>query len=545
MNKPCIIHHRSSILTIVFLCVIVSVFGILPFLSFCEKTTAFGVPTINTFTPAIPRLATSPDSSDPTGDEWPMFRGALNHTGVAITTPQQGTGPLWSYTTGADIWSSPAITGGRLYVGSNDNTMYCLNASTGAVIWSTLTSDWIHSSPAVAGDRVYFGNDNNNIYCLNATNGTRIWNYTTISGSVGSSPAIAGGRVYVGSYGLEMYCLNATTGTNLWQLTTAGDTDGSPAVASGRVYVGSGDRKMYCLNATTGNTLWTYTAGGFLSFNAPAVADGRVYVGSNDGNLYCINATSGTYLWSYYTSDFTSVESSPAVQNDRVYFGCTNFKYYCLNAVTGSLYWNYTTGGFVQSSAALSGGRIYIGSVDHNMYCLDATTGAFIWSYGTAGGIVSSPAIANGRVYFGSMDHKIYCLPMIMPPSAPQNLQANNNTGLIQLSWQAPRGNGGLPISSYKIHRGNSSGQLTYLASVNDTTTTYTDSNTTRGSIYYYTVRAVNGAGEGVQSNEASATITSTTTPPIPGYHIGIVIGILAFGVAAMLFSIRRRISHF
>jgi len=57
----------------------------------------------------VPRSADAPGSSDQSGDEWPMFHSALNHTGVATTTSVKWAGPLWNYTTGYVVESSPAV----------------------------------------------------------------------------------------------------------------------------------------------------------------------------------------------------------------------------------------------------------------------------------------------------------------------------------------------------------------------------------------------------------------------------------------------------
>ena len=62
------------------------------------------------------------------------------------------------------------------------------------------------SSPAVVSGRVYVGSNDKKIYCLNATTGESLWSYTT-GGAVQSSPAVANGRVYVGSYDYKIYCL--------------------------------------------------------------------------------------------------------------------------------------------------------------------------------------------------------------------------------------------------------------------------------------------------------------------------------------------------
>ena len=97
----------------------------------------------------------------------------------------------------------------------------------------------------------------------------------------------------------------------------------------------------------------------------------------------------------------------------------------------------------------------------------------------------------------------------IQPPSPPSNLTATANSSSITLNWDAPSDNGGASITSYKIYRGTSSGgeSSTPIATVNGNITTYTDSNVTAGTTYYYKVTAVNSAGESAMSNEASATV--------------------------------------
>ena len=75
--------------------------------------------------------------------------------------------------------SSPAVVDGKVYVGSYDNKVYCLNAATGAFIWSYTTGDYVYSSPAVADGKVYVGSGDDKVYCLNAATGAFIWSYTT------------------------------------------------------------------------------------------------------------------------------------------------------------------------------------------------------------------------------------------------------------------------------------------------------------------------------------------------------------------------------
>ena len=104
----------------------------------------------------------------------------------------------WTYTTGNNVDSSPAVAGGTVYVGSDDHKVYALDAATGHVRWTYTTGNNVDSSPAVAGGTVYIGSDDHKVYALDAATGHVRWTYTT-GNNVDSSSAVAGGTVYVGS----------------------------------------------------------------------------------------------------------------------------------------------------------------------------------------------------------------------------------------------------------------------------------------------------------------------------------------------------------
>ncbi|TLX83540.1 MAG: fibronectin type III domain-containing protein, partial [Thaumarchaeota archaeon] len=95
-------------------------------------------------------------------------------------------------------------------------------------------------------------------------------------------------------------------------------------------------------------------------------------------------------------------------------------------------------------------------------------------------------------------------------PSAPQNLQATPGNSQVSLSWQTPSSNGGSAITSYTINRGPTSGAEATIASVSGSTLSYTDTTSSNGITYYYTVTATNSVGDSPSSNEVSATPQQT-----------------------------------
>ncbi|MGD0450311.1 MAG: PQQ-binding-like beta-propeller repeat protein [Candidatus Bathyarchaeia archaeon] len=364
---------------------------------------------------------------------------------------------------------------GLVFAGSFENQQIALNAKTGAIVWDTPTKGPMIFNGAYSDDRfIRGGTDDNTLYCFNATNGEILWTYTPPSDNDGyfvTGPAIAYGMVYEMNKDGYLYCLDIQTGNLIWRTKGPDDTllwPGMPAVADGKVYVTIGEIAEYggqvgvsqfaCLNANTGKPIWTLPMEALAPRESIAIAYGNLYIIPGDvttsvdattGNEYsrlnqvwCIGTGSvPTSDWPMWRADPThsstaqegpssltmnwkfttngSVISSPSVANGIVYFGSQDKKIYAVGAWSGSLIWSFTTQDAVESSLAVANGKVYTGGDDGNVYCLDANTGALIWSTFVNGDLPftyntivlkSSPAVVDGIVYVGSLDNYMYAL---------------------------------------------------------------------------------------------------------------------------------------
>jgi len=127
---------------------------------------------------------------------WSQFRYSQLHRGrnpyenVLNSTNVGSIDVDWSYTTGAALTSSPAVVGGVVYVGSADDYLYAINATTGVLVWKFKTGNSIvDSSPAVVGSTVYIGSTDASVYAVNATTGAQVWKFAT-GAAINSSPAV-------------------------------------------------------------------------------------------------------------------------------------------------------------------------------------------------------------------------------------------------------------------------------------------------------------------------------------------------------------------
>jgi len=343
-------------------------------------------------------------STSPGVDDWETFRHDPNHSGYATSgSPANSAVPLWNYTTGAPVTSSPAIAEGHVFFGSKDYNIYCLNASNGKPIWNFPTAAEVESSPSVYNGRVYVSSEDGWIYCLEVGTGMPVW-ISMVGGEAKSSPVVAGDLVFVGSGKNGFFAFNASDGSLAWRFPLSYRVNSSPAVFDGIVYFASDDFHVYALNASTSQLIWKQHTGSITS--SPAVYNGYVYIGSYDGYVCCLNASTGNKVWQYKTED--CVDSSPAVAYGYVYVGSEDNNVYCLNSSNGVKIWQAPTGFWVQSSPAIMNGDIYVGSQDYSIYCFNASNGQKKWSTSTGNIVDSSPAISNGILYVGSNDHHIY-----------------------------------------------------------------------------------------------------------------------------------------
>jgi outer membrane protein assembly factor BamB len=347
---------------------------------------------------STPDWASSPAASTPSASV-AMYRGNAAHTGE-LPGPGITGRPyrVWRFDTAGELYSSPAVANGLVYIGSKTGFIYALDGSTGDERWRVDLGDYIvRSSPAVVDHSVFIG-AGYSLYSLNADNGEQAWEGTSsFSGS--SSPSVLDGTIYIASQSSSVYAFDVATGKQIWSNQTDGPIFSSPAIAGGVVYVGTDSGKLLAISAKSGQLGWSFKTEGGV-FSSPAISGNFVYITSRGGKTYAVDITTHKAKWSYDAGG----DASPAVANGLVFVGSADGGLYALDAINGGdPVWLFPTGAPITTSPVIADGIVYVAS-GTTLYAIDATSGAELWRYAAGYRIDTSPVVVNGFVYIGGRD---------------------------------------------------------------------------------------------------------------------------------------------
>ena len=216
-----------------------------------------------------------------------------------------------------------AVVGGRLYYGSSvDNTVYCVSTTSGETHWRFVTDGPVRLAPTVVDGRVYVGSDDGNVYCLDAQNGARIWQLRAgprderilARGRLSSRwPVRTGvlvdrGIAYFGAgtfphETVYLVAANADTGDILWKNDTisqrdAGRNDLTPQgyllATDDRLFVPSGRTLPAAFDRATGKMLHKQRGGGKQVGGTEALLDEDDILSVGEHHILALDQQAGS-----------------------------------------------------------------------------------------------------------------------------------------------------------------------------------------------------------------------------------------------------------
>ncbi len=214
-----------------------------------------------------------------------------------------------------------SVEGDKVYASTGIGDVLALSAADGKILWSVRPGGPLRGSPTLSLGTVYVMSQDNQLFALNETDGAVIWQDTGTIQSTGvfgvAAPAAAQGSVVAGYSSGELSAYRYENGRALWgdalsrtnistSVSTLTDIDADPVIDRGRVFaIGEGGR-MASYELVSGQRLWELNIGGIAT---PLVAGEWVFVVTDRGRLYCIARTAGKVRWVAELPAFTNMKS--------------------------------------------------------------------------------------------------------------------------------------------------------------------------------------------------------------------------------------------
>ena len=361
-------------------------------------------------------------------------------------------GVKFHFQTDGPVRSSPVAHQGKIYFGSADGNLYCINSNTGERIWAFKTDGAVQSTPTVANNNVYFSSRDGFVYAISIS-GKLSWKFRMkedLPFQNGfdyflSSPNVVNGTVYIGSGDGMLYALHAQTGRVVWSSKTNARIRTTPAIINDRIVFGGLDGVIYCINKADGSPIWRFeTTGASDKFEnygydptsiicSPAVTEKYVFAGGRDGYLYALDLNSGKQIWKL--SHGGSWVLSVSTDNQNVYAASGTAAFIqAVNIETGKEVWKYQARGIIYPTPIIVKDFIYCADYSGNLFCVDKKTGIRKWSYPLGARVFSTPLVYDHTIYAGADNGILFAL-------AGSNREVQLNTKKV-VYWQGNKSAG-------------------------------------------------------------------------------------------------------
>lgn len=306
--------------------------------------------------------------------DWPQYRGPNRdsispETNLALDWNVQPPRVMWTAEVGDGLSSvvvvkNRAFTMGWSSLHGGEDTIWCFNAESGALLWKYTYPDYQLLS-----------------------HGHVLPEPQTLRGPM-ATPCVDGDRIYTSSSSGKVYCLRTDSGEVLWQRNLKIDTGSDRNnVCAGRegsdINVASplviGDLVIFGIGATgvgvdklTGKIRWGWTGGGETVASPIRIPlDGVDYVGVVDSQkaIHLINATNGKELRKMFYPP-GRYAPDPIFINGNLLL---NYEFHSIT--TGKTIWTTTAEGLFPP-AIVSNGFVYIENSGGPLCCIDLKDGS-------------------------------------------------------------------------------------------------------------------------------------------------------------------------
>jgi len=396
-------------------------------------------------------------------------KSAPNPAGAVLCLAAADGKELWQVKTADGILGAVPVSNGVAYACSRDGNLYVIDAAAGKLLKTYSVGAAMVCSPALTDNAVYVATDQGKVFCVKRPDHSFLWSANLSPGQpIISSPAIAGNKLFVGSYARGLFCLAEPFGgttdrkAKVWSgpggdaaHSGCADDRGPPAIKGDRAQRvqiedagvlaaaksscqvpsnGEAPRSkefgelsgppceaynlvvlatrpphpnlisnLICLDDATHAMLWC-TILPAAPLGPATICGDKVFVGARSkegGLIFCRSLTDGGKVWDSETSEAPA--SYIAAAGGYLAFATAGGKLLVLKIENGEETQAIPVGGGVQAPAMAQ--NVVIVAATDRAGAFDAATGSWLWNFEEQermGRVLAPPVILNEAVWLST-----------------------------------------------------------------------------------------------------------------------------------------------
>ncbi|AIU71880.1 membrane biogenesis protein [Hafnia alvei FB1] len=353
----------------------------------------------------------------------PKVENQFTPNKVWSTSVGDGVGEFYSHL-------RPTWQDNRIYAADRMGVVKAMDADSGDVVWSVNLAEkdgWfshktalLSGGLAVSGGKVFVGSERAVVYALSTEDGAEAWK-TTVAGEAISRPVISDGLVLIHTSNGMLQALDEADGSIKWtvnldmpSLTLRGES--APATAFGAAIVGGDNGRVSAIMMQQGQMIWQQRVAQPMGSTeidrlndvdtTPVVVDGVVYSLGYNGNLAALDLRSGQIQWK---REMGSVNDF-IVDAGRIYVVDQDDRVAALSADGGVSLWKQSDLLHRNLTApALYNGYLVVGDSEGYLHWLNTDDGRFVAQQEVdSSGLLSAPLVASDKLIIQARGGKVY-----------------------------------------------------------------------------------------------------------------------------------------
>ncbi|HEY6101127.1 MAG TPA: PQQ-binding-like beta-propeller repeat protein [Anaeromyxobacter sp.] len=278
---------------------------------------------------------------------------------------------------GEGAFGPPAIEGDTVYVGSTGGKLRAVAIPTGKERWAYRAEEDLSTRPAIAHGSVYVASLQDTVFCVDAASGAWKWHHRRAPKGegftiYGAASVVTGPGAVYGAYS-DGYAaaLDPKTGAARWEKQIAPSNDhldvDAIALDGNRLYAAAYSGAVLAVDARTGDILWKFAAPGAAQV---ALAGGLV-VAVTTTNVQGLTPGDGTAAWTAPIGAGGAPSGTPTAAGKWVLVptGAGGLRW--IESASGRTLRVFDPGTGVSASPAIAGRRVYVLSNGGALFALD------------------------------------------------------------------------------------------------------------------------------------------------------------------------------